>query len=117
MIWDRSITPRMDRKEPTSTSLTSKVTDKLRMSLYGFPILLEPGLGEKQKKFSAVPSRQIRELHAMIPVGALYAFARFSSALSLDINHYAVGYAGVISSPHYPQPLEIYKIIVNGPAQ
>ena len=93
------------------------MTDKLRMSLYGVPILLEPGLGEKQKKFSAVPSRQIRELHAMIPVGALYAFARFSSALSLDINHYAVGYAGVISSPHNPQPLEIYKIIVNGPAQ
>ena len=89
------------------------MTDKLRVSLYGQPMLLENGEGENEKKFSAQPSRQIRELHSMIPVGALYAFARFSSALSLDTTHYAVDYAGVISSSVYPQPLEIYRIIIN----
>ncbi len=84
--------------------------DRLRMSLYANPVLLEPGGKEKEKLFSITQSSKLRELHSLIPTGAVYAFARFSSALSLDVNHYSVDYAGVITVDWHPQPLEIFKV-------
>ncbi len=86
--------------------------DRLRMSLYANAVLLEPRGKEREKFFSPTQSRKLRELHSLIPTGAVYAFARFSSALSLDVNHYSVDYAGVITVDWHPQPLEIFKVNV-----
>jgi len=84
--------------------------EKLRVSLYASPVLLETGPKEKGKIFAAEPASRLRDLHAHIPTGAVYAFARFSSTLSLDVSHYSVDYAGVITVSWHPQPLEIFRI-------
>ncbi len=83
---------------------------RLRMSLYASPVHLAPGEKKKQKVFAPESRARIIELHSLVPPGAIYAFARFSSALSLDVQHYSVDYAGVVSLEWHPQPIEIYRV-------
>ncbi len=83
---------------------------RLRMSLFAIPIHLVPGKEKKQKLIAEESRTKIIELHSLVPPGAIYAFARFSSALSLDVQHYSVDYAGVVSLEWHPQPIEIYRV-------
>lgn len=111
MVSFRSILGAMDLAKVILKFMKSHfMADRLRMSLYASPILLEPGANEKEKAIAAQSAKQIRELHSLIPTGAVFAFARFSSSLSLDVNHYSVDYAGVVTLDRYPQPLEIFKV-------
>ncbi|MBL7845994.1 MAG: DUF4071 domain-containing protein [Cyclobacteriaceae bacterium] len=95
---------------------THFLSDRLRMSLYASPVLLEPGPEEKQKQIALTTKGRLLELHSLVPSGAVFAFARFSSALSLDVNHYSVDYAGMVTTNWFPQPLEIFKVnLMDGP--
>lgn len=95
---------------------THYLSDKLRMSLYASPAHLAPGAIEDEKQIAENTRSRILELHGLVPTGAVYAFARFSSALSLDINHYSVDYAGMVTADWFPQPLEIFRInLIDGP--
>ena len=92
------------------------LADKLRMSLYASPAHLEPGANEEEKNIAEESRSRILELHNLVPTGAVYAFARFSSALSLDVNHYSVDYAGMVTTDWFPQPLEIFRVnFMDGP--
>ncbi len=86
------------------------MSDKIRISLFASPAFLDPGPKEKEKVIAPQTADRLLELHSHIPTGAVYAFARFSSALSLDVNRYSVDYAGVITASWHPQPLEIFKV-------
>lgn len=115
----RSILGAMDSAKVVLRSIKSHfMSDRLRMSLYAYPTVLETGIGENQKVIGVKPSKQIRDLHTLVPTGAVFAYARFSSALSLDVNHYSVDYAGVVNIESFPQPLEIYKInMIDSPSR
>lgn len=92
------------------------LSDKLRMSLYASPAHLVPGANEDEKLVAENSRSRILELHNLVPTGAVYAFARFSSALSLDVNHYSVDYAGMVTTSWFPQPLEIFRVnLIDGP--
>jgi hypothetical protein len=92
------------------------LSDKLRMSLYASPAHLVPGSNEDEKLVAESSRSRILELHNLVPTGAVYAFARFSSALSLDVNHYSVDYAGMVTTSWFPQPLEIFRVnLIDGP--
>lgn len=92
------------------------LSDKLRISLYASPAHLAPGSGEDEKKIAEISRSRLLELHNLVPTGAVYAFARFSSALSLDVNHYSVDYAGMVTTSWFPQPLEIFRVnLIDGP--
>lgn len=94
------------------------LADKLRMSLYASPAHLETGSDGKKKRIAEITAKRLQELHSLVPSGAVYAFARFSSALSLDVNHYSVDYAGVVNAEWFPQPLEIFKVnLLDGPSR
>ncbi|MBL7863408.1 MAG: DUF4071 domain-containing protein [Cyclobacteriaceae bacterium] len=109
IISFRSILGAMDLARIILRYMQSQnLTGKLRMSLYASPALLTSEGG--RKALAPLPASQLRELHRLIPTGAVYAFARFSSALSLDVSHYSVDYAGIVAVDWYPQPLEIYRI-------
>jgi len=84
------------------------LSDKLRISMYASTAHLEPE--GKGKRLSKEVRSRIHGLHALVPSGAVYAFARFSSALSLDVNHYTVDYAGVVTADWFPEPLEIFRV-------
>jgi len=86
------------------------VGDRLRISLYASPAFLEPGPTEKEKILAEVSRSRLLDLHALVPAGAIYAFARFSSALSLDVRNYSVEYGGLVTVGWHPQPLEIYRV-------
>ncbi len=85
------------------------LSDKLRMSLYAGAAPLEPVPGTKEKKIREDLLTNLRGLHSLVPTGAVFAFARFSSALSLDVN-YSVEYAGVVTADWFPEPLEIFRV-------
>ncbi len=107
----RSILGAMDLAKVILKEMKSHfLADRLRMSLYASPAFLEPGTGDKEKVLSPTSRDQLLELHAFVPVGGVYAFARFSSALSLDVHHYSVDYAGLVTVAWHPQPLEIYRV-------
>jgi hypothetical protein len=88
------------------------LSDKLRLSLYAGPAELVTEPDGKQKRIAPEWRRKMEDLHALVPTGAVYAFARFSSALSLDIDHYSVDYAGVVTPSWFPEPIEIFRINV-----
>lgn len=107
----RSILGAMDIAKAILREMKSHfLIDRLRTSLYASPAMLEPGPSEKERILEGSMRDRLLQLHALVPVGAVYAFARFSSALSLDIKNYSVDYAGLVSIKWHPQPLEIYKV-------
>jgi hypothetical protein len=107
----RSILGAMDIAKTIQREMKSHfLMDRLRMSLYASPYMLTPGATEKEKVLESTSRNRLLELHSLVPVGAVYAFARFSSALSLDIKNYSVDYAGLVSIGWHPQPLEIYRV-------
>lgn len=111
IVTFRSILGTMDLAKVVLREIKSHfLSDKLRISLYANPAHLETEPDGKRKRISAESRKLIEELHALVPTGAVYAFARFSSALSLDINHYSVDYAGVVTPSWFPEPLEIFRI-------
>lgn len=111
MVSFRSILGTMDLAKVILREARSHyLTEKLRMSLYASPAHLDPGDEAGKKHIAEVTKGRLLELHGLVPTGAVYAFARFSSALSLDVNHYSVDYAGVVTASWFPQPLEIFKV-------
>lgn len=111
MISFRSILGAIDLTKIILKSMKAHfMSDRLRISLYANPFLLATGKNDKEKVIASQPASRTKKLHSLIPTGAVYAFARFSAALSLDVNHYSVDYAGLVTVDWLPQPLEIYKI-------
>ena len=86
-------------------------TPKLRISLYASPAWLEPDPDEDHKKIAARTHERLKDLHAQIQPGTLYALARFASVLALDVNKYTMDYAGLI--PDGPRHHEIYSVRIN----
>lgn len=105
----RSILGAMDLAKVILREIRSHfLSDKLRLSLYASPAHLETD--GKEKRIAGESKKKIQELHALLPTGAVYAFARFSSALSLDVNHYSLDHAGVVTPSWFPEPLEIFRV-------
>lgn len=115
IISFRSILSAMDLAKVILREARSHLmSDKLRISLYANPAHLETH--GKEKRLTKTSKERLDELHSLVPAGAVYAFARFSSALSLDVSHYSVDYAGVITTTWFPEPLEIFRInLVDSP--
>lgn len=111
IISFRSILGAMDTAKTVLREMKAHfLADRLRISLYASPAFLEPGATEKEKILAEISRSRLLELHSLVPVGAVYAFARFSSALSLDIRNYSVEYGGLVNVSWHPQPLEIYRV-------
>ncbi len=86
---------------------------QLRISLYANPALLEPVPHQERKRLSAGSHQRLMGFHSLVPPGALYALARFSSVLALNINKYTLDYAGLIVPEGESQQFEIYKVLIN----
>lgn len=107
----RSILGAMDTAKTVLREMKAHfLADRLRISLYASPAFLEPGRVDKEKVMAEISRSRLLELHALVPVGAVYAFARFSSALSLDVRNYSVEYGGLVTVAWHPQPLEIFRV-------
>ena len=89
------------------------VGTRLRTSLYASPAFIEPNPEGPGKVLTMASRERIKRFQSLVPPGNVYAFARFSSVLALDVNQYALDYAGIIAPVGEPHPFEIFTVRKN----